>query len=382
MFYERKPAMKRLFALILTLALILALAVPALAADVRLSAQKLTVDGASADCEVYNIGGYNYFKLRDIAWLLRNTPSRFSVGWDEKTKTVSVATGAAYVPAGGELAKGADKSAVAVPSAQRLLIDGAESAMQAYNIGGNNFFQLRELGKALGFGVDYDAQTATMLVTSRAAQAAAGTARLPLTADAGRDYLDRIVFLGDSTTYGLIYYYGKGYSALPKPEKVWTPKEGYLTLAYYQSAKIYDRAVGDELGIAEAAARTKPEIMVITLGVDGISFMGEEDFVSTYRQLIADIRAASPDTKLILNSIYPVANSYRYQKDINNDKINAANGWIEGLAEELGLPFLYSWECLAENGVLPETAHNGDGLHLTGESFEKVVTYIRTHALT
>ena len=58
--------LNRAFSSILALILLLGLAVPALAAEVRLSTQKLTVDGKEIDCEKYNIDGNNYFKLRDM----------------------------------------------------------------------------------------------------------------------------------------------------------------------------------------------------------------------------------------------------------------------------------------------------------------------------
>ena len=204
--------------------------------------------------------------------------------------------------------------------------------------------------------------------------------RLAETPDAGREYLDKIVFLGDSTTYGIGVYYGFGYTELCPPEQVWTPASGTLTLSYYNIATIVYPETKEELTIEEAVKRAKPEIMVITLGVNGIAFMDEEWFIRDYTSLVELIQAASPDTKIILNSIYPVADSYKYQKDINNDKINAANTWIERIAADTGVRFLYSWECLAENGKLPESAQNGDGLHLNGESFTKVMQYIRTHA--
>ena len=54
--------------------------------------------------------------------------------------------------------------------------------------------------------------------------------------------------------------------------------------------------------------------------------------------------------------------------------------WIESVAEQTGTRFLYSWETLAVQGKLPESAQNGDGLHLTGEAFTRVMQYIRTHA--
>ena len=207
--------------------------------------------------------------------------------------------------------------------------------------------------------------------------------RLGETPDAGRAYLDKIIFLGDSTTYGIGAYYGWGYTELCPPSQVWTPASGTLTLSYYNIATIVYPETKEELSIEEAVKRAKPEIMVITLGVNGISFMDEEWFIRDYTALVKLIQEASPDTKIILNSIYPVAASYKYQKDINNERIRAANGWIERIATDTGVRFLNSYECLVgPDGNLPEVSQNGDGLHLNGESFTTVMQYIRTHAYT
>jgi lysophospholipase L1-like esterase len=372
--------MKRITALLLTLLLLLGLT-PALAADVRLSSQALTVDGQSRSCDYYNIDGSNYFKLRDIALLLNGTGSSFSVTYDEKTTAIRVTTGEGYTPVGGELETGKDRSSTAVPSVQPLVIDGTErSDLKAYNIGGNNYFQLRDLGKALNFGVNYDEESRTIRIES-AKEHGPVTPRLELTGDAGREYLDKIVFLGDSTTYGIGYYYRKGYTDLCPPSQVWTPKSGTMSLWDYDTATIVYPDTGKEILIQDAAKAAQPEILLITLGVNGISSLGEEEFKADYAALVKNILAVSPDTKIILNSIYPVADSWKYQKSINNKKITAANGWIEDLAGELGLRYLHTFETLAVDGKLPESAHNGDGLHLTGETFGKVMTYIRTHAL-
>ena len=205
--------------------------------------------------------------------------------------------------------------------------------------------------------------------------------RLGETPDAGREYLDKFIFLGDSTTYGIGVYYGYGYTELCPPRQVWTPASGTLTLSYYNIATVVYPETGEELTIEEAVKRAQPEIMMITLGVNGISFMDEEWFIRDYTALVESIQAASPGTKIILNSIYPVAASYKYQSDINNDKIRAANGWIERIAAATGCRFLNSFECLVgADGFLPESCQNGDGLHLTGEAFTTVMQYIRTHA--
>lgn len=212
-------------------------------------------------------------------------------------------------------------------------------------------------------------------------QTTPASVRLGETPDAGRAYLDRIIFLGDSTTYGIGYYYSQGYEELCPATQVWTPRSGTLTLSYHSIATIVYPETNEELSIVDAVSRAKPDILLMTLGVNGISFMDESWFISDYTALVNNVKQVSPDTKIILNSIYPVAASYKYQSDINNDKIRAANGWIEQVAENTGCRFLNSYECVVgPDGNLPESSHNGDGLHLNGETFTRVMEYIRTHA--
>ena len=164
--------MKKLLALALVLVFSLALCVPAAAFSAQLSAQNLIVNGAAVACEKYNIDGSNYFKLRDLAMLLSGTGSQFDVGWDSVGGVVSITTGHPYTTATGhELEVGADNSAAAQPSAQTILIDGVlQSDLTVYNIGGSNFFMLRELGNKLGFAVDYDKATNTAIITSAPAE--------------------------------------------------------------------------------------------------------------------------------------------------------------------------------------------------------------------
>ena len=164
---KTRNSLKKILGLALTLALLLALCPAVFAAQVVLSPQKLTVDGKAINCEKYNIDGSNYFKLRDLAYVLNGTTSQFSVGWDAAAGVVSIQTGEAYTPNGSELVVGADKSSTAVPSSQTIKIDGVvRRNLSVYNIGGNNFFKLRDLGEALGFDVGYDAATNTAMAAS------------------------------------------------------------------------------------------------------------------------------------------------------------------------------------------------------------------------
>ena len=201
------------------------------------------------------------------------------------------------------------------------------------------------------------------------------------TADAGREYLDKFVFLGDSTTYGIGYYYNQGYTDLCPPSQVWTPSSGTLALFNYSIATVVYPPTGEEIPIADAVAAGKPEYMLLTIGVNGVAVMDKEWFIRDYKALIDIIREASPDTKIILNSIYPVASSYQHIDSISNEKIADANVWIKMIADETGCKYLDTYSVLVgPDGTLPESSHNGDGIHLNGETFGVVMNYIRTHA--
>ncbi len=204
---------------------------------------------------------------------------------------------------------------------------------------------------------------------------------LPETGDMGQEYLDQIIFLGDSTTYGMKYY---GVLSGGKDTKqVWTPESGTLTLSYQGFATIVYPDDGSELTIREAVEKKKPAMMVITLGVNGVSFMGREDFISEYTDLVTDIMDLSPDTKVIIQSIFPVASHYEYLGSINNEKICLANTWLLEVAENTGARYLDTISVLmGDDGWLPDAYQNGDGLHLNTESFNLVLNYIRTHGWT
>ncbi len=165
---------KRILGTLTAIALIASLSfgLPARAeGSVCLSSQSLTIDGKTAVCTKYNIDGSNYFKLRDIAYLLNGTGSEFGVNLEvsvgSKNSTISITTGTAYTADGSELKTGSDESSTAVASGMALSVDGsAVSGISAYNIGGNTYFKLRDLGDMLGFVVSFDPASNAATVNS------------------------------------------------------------------------------------------------------------------------------------------------------------------------------------------------------------------------
>ena len=51
---------------------------------------------------------------------------------------------------------------------RKIQINGVvRTDLSVFNLDGNNFFKLRDLGEALGFDVDYDQDTDTAIILSR-----------------------------------------------------------------------------------------------------------------------------------------------------------------------------------------------------------------------
>ena len=87
--------------------------------------------------------------------------------YDKPSRTIALTTGAAYAPIDGDLVLGVDNSATAVVSNQKITVNGQAVGLTAVNIGGSNYFKLRDLEKYLGYAVGYDTATRTSQITTK-----------------------------------------------------------------------------------------------------------------------------------------------------------------------------------------------------------------------
>ncbi|WP_438434847.1 stalk domain-containing protein [Gorillibacterium sp. sgz500922] len=131
------------------------------------SVSKVLVNGKSVSFEAYSINNSTYFKLRDLAKAVNGTEKGFEVGWDGEHNAISLTSGEAYTAVGGELAVSANlKTKKATLSSAKVYLDDEEIQLTAYTIGGNNYFKLRDLAKALDMAVTFDAKTNTIGIGS------------------------------------------------------------------------------------------------------------------------------------------------------------------------------------------------------------------------
>ena len=157
--------MKRIF---VSLFCIAAMACTATAVDgviavpTRDKGQAVYINDARVYPTGYNIADNNYFKLRDIGTLVG-----FGVEWNGETQTVEIST-ARTTPSTEGISDTAASGAVAKISDQKITVDGVQVNMTAYQIDGNNYVKLRDIGKQVDFGVGYDNATASVRIDTDA----------------------------------------------------------------------------------------------------------------------------------------------------------------------------------------------------------------------
>ena len=204
------------------------------------------------------------------------------------------------------------------------------------------------------------------------------SALLGETEDKGQSYIDSMIFVGDSNTAHM-----RSFGVLSdgkQTKQVWSPKSQTITLnSQVTSVKIVYPETGAEMTIAEAVALKKPEYLVISLGTNGLTYLDEDQFKYCYKKLLDAIQSASPQTKIMVQSIYPVTSWY---ENIPNERINDANGWLLTLANDEGVKYLDTASVLKDSSGALKEAYNADhkdGYHINAEAYREILQYIRTH---
>ncbi|MCL2099059.1 MAG: GDSL-type esterase/lipase family protein [Oscillospiraceae bacterium] len=335
-----------------------------------LSSVNVEIDGRTTTFNTYEIRGERHIKLRDLAFTLNRTDIRFSVNWDSAEAAIIIKSGGEYRSVGGEMAVNGRSNKTASRLLAKLYIDDVFRTIPAYIIDGNYYFRLRQIAMALEIDARWDGRK--YIIDPNPTQ-------LKRTADAGQDYIDRIVFIGDSVTYGFQAY--GVLSGGTQTTQVWTPENRTFYLFNQWNIKLYYPETSQNISVEEAVKLKKPEYLFITLGTNGISTENEAAFKAHYIDFVSRILETDPGVKIILNTMFPIARNYRFQGDINNSKIDKGNIWIYEIASELGV------RCLDTNSILKDSEgwlkpeyESGDGLHLTQIAYLKVLDHIRVHA--
>ena len=202
----------------------------------------------------------------------------------------------------------------------------------------------------------------------------ASTALLTETADAGTDYLNDTLFLGDSNTVRL---YNNGLISLQQ----FCAKEGIGTQVALNEGIVTFKKDSNHYTIPQAVAKMKPRRVVMTFGTNDTG-MEVSDFIAHYTALIQAIQQSYPYTDIIVNTVPPVPADHSNYPHMDQAKIDDFNMALLDLCEQLGVRFLNSAEALkGSDGYGIADYYTSGDIHLKSAGLKAVLNYLRTHAL-
>lgn len=141
------------------------------------STQTVDLDGKKVEFQMYALrdaegNPTNYVKVRDLALALKGTQAQFNVGWNQEAKVVDLAAKAPYTPNGSENSTPfSGERSYTVPT-NPTNVGGAPSDLQAIVLtddtgGAYTYYQLRDLGKKLGFNVSWNTEKGVFIETGK-----------------------------------------------------------------------------------------------------------------------------------------------------------------------------------------------------------------------
>jgi len=112
-----------------------------------------------------------------------------------------------------------------------------------------------------------------------------------------------------------------------------------------------------------------PQKVFIMAGLNGLSQMNLDDFRTQYESLVKELKYASPETQLFLQSILPVNEELFGHPLSPNQKIVQANEIIKNIAIANNSAYIDLNTLYQKNGKLNED-YSSDGIHLNADAYQ------------
>lgn len=159
------------------------------------------------------------------------------------------------------------------------------------------------------------------------------------------EFFNKALFIGDSITEGISAY------GLLDDKNVLAVKG--LTIS--KAEKEMDRIV-----------KRHPEKIYILLGSNDMLYgMDSEKFSSHYIEFIQNIKDKLPETKIYIQSIFPVAKNVESKKPLlANPRIDEFNSVLKKKAEEQGITYIDISSLLKDGSGVMNKDYTSDGIHV------------------
>ena len=200
---------------------------------------------------------------------------------------------------------------------------------------------------------------------------------LPETEDAGQEYIDTTLFLGDSNTARMY----RMFDYCSYDNAIGSVGMSARSLQNYACVKF--SGYGSYVTMPQAVALMQPRRVIVTFGTNDLDpNYSAAAFAESYRAGLQAIADAYPAADIIVNAIPPLGRSHS-NASLTQSQVDEYNKAIVEMCDANGWKFLNSAEVLkdAATGYAKEGyVESSDGIHLTRAAMDALFTYIRTHS--
>ncbi len=196
------------------------------------------------------------------------------------------------------------------------------------------------------------------------------------TKDGKNEYLEKIVFLGDKVTYSMGRY---SYTGIPDPiRQVWSVEQNVCATQVMSVSNFIYPHTQEATNYLSAIRDRAPAYLILSFGsYDNEEELTKDIFISSIGNLIINIKSASPNTQVMVQSILPVSEDCTV---LTPFEVSERNEWLKETCQIFKVYYLDTYSSLCdENGVLLEEFSSGDGYLLNEDGYRNVVDYVKTH---
>lgn len=196
-----------------------------------------------------------------------------------------------------------------------------------------------------------------------------------------REYLENIVFLGDSIMVGF-----SGYREYIKIDGEEVLKDiTVIAASGYGVRHAISDVAENSVNLTYEDKPMKPEDIIskrnekyvfVCLGLNDLGHMSVDEYIKIYRKLLDNIQAKSPGKIIVILSVTPMV-AGKQGGPMNKDVINDANKLLRELAEEYNIPFIdWAASIRDENNALYNKFSSDAYCHLNVEAYNRLAEYL------
>jgi lysophospholipase L1-like esterase len=130
----------------------------------------------------------------------------------------------------------------------------------------------------------------------------------------------------------------------------------------------------------DEVTRHFPSKLFILIGTNDLNIKNPAaTVVDNYRKIICLVKAATPNTKIFIQSVLPINNDLigRQYYSSTNEEISKLNTSLKKLAESEGVTYIDIYPLLLDKHAQLDAKYTYDGLHLSGMGYLKWVDYLK-----